>query len=116
MSVGLDIKLERLDQKIILHLEGRIDASSAMILEKKLDGLLKDKHSQLLLDFTSLLYLSSAGLRVLLSFSKQLDVKKGFLLLYSIPDDVFEIIKMAGFDKVLHICSSEKEALQFYSK
>lgn len=116
MGIGLQISLERVDQKIILRLNGRIDASSAPLLEKKLDCLIEEDLYFLILDFTRVHYLSSAGMRVLLSTSKKLASKNGYLLLFSIGDDVFEIIKMAGFDKILHIFSSEEDALQFHKK
>ena len=67
----------------------------------------------MLLDFSGVDYLSSAGLRTLLSASQKLKSKKGMLVLFSLSGEVEEIIKMAGFERVLHICSSEKEALQF---
>lgn len=116
MSIGLRIELETVDQKIILRLDGRLDASSSPILEKKLNILIGESHHYLLLDFTRVNYLSSAGMRVLLSSTKELKSKGGFLLLFSLTDDVEEIIKMAGFDRILHIFSSEKEAFQFHQK
>ena len=68
---------------------------------------------RLLLDFTRVDYLSSAGMRVLLSATKKLKMKRGALILFSVPEESLEVLKMAGFDKILHVCPSEKEALQF---
>ena len=116
MGIGLHIELETVDQKIILRIEGRLDASSSSILERKLNSLIGENHDYLLLDFTRVNYLSSAGMRVLLSATKQLKAKGGSLLLFSLGDEVEEIVKMAGFDRILHIFSSEKEAFQFYQK
>ena len=45
--------------------------------------------------------------------SKKLKAKKGILVLFALIGEVEETIKMAGFDKILPICSTEKEALQF---
>lgn len=114
MGIGLQIELEEIEHRIILRLDGRLDASSAQILERKITRLIDEHHVHLILDFSRIDYLSSAGLRVLLSATKQLKSKKGNVILFSVSDDVAEIIKMAGFDKILHICSSEKEALQFH--
>lgn len=112
MRVGLHIDLEEIEDRIILRIDGRIDAASVSILERKINTLLEEKHKHLLLDFTRVDYLSSAGMRVLLSLSKKLKSDKGSLVLFSLNEDVEEIIKMAGFDKILHIFSNEKEALQ----
>ena len=115
MSFGLQIELEEIDRKIILRLNGRIDAASAPILERRLGQLIDEKHLHLILDFTGIDYLSSAGMRVLLSVTKRLKAMKGHLILFNLDDEVAEIVKMAGFDRVLYICSNEKEALQFRS-
>lgn len=116
MGVGLNVKVEMLDGKIILHLDGRLDSSSAPILEKQLNNLIGEGHHLLFLDFVRIHYLSSAGMRVLLSAAKQLKAKKGNLFLFSLGEEVLEVVKMAGFDKILTIFSSEKEAFQFYQK
>lgn len=114
MGVGLRIELEEIEHRVILRIDGRLDAASAPILERKINNLMDEDHYHLILDFTRIDYLSSAGMRVLLSATKKLKMKKGALILFSVSDDVGEVIKMAGFDKILHICSTEKEALQFH--
>jgi anti-sigma B factor antagonist/stage II sporulation protein AA (anti-sigma F factor antagonist) len=114
MGVGLHIQLEEIEHRVILRIDGRIDAASAPILERKISSLIDENHHHLILDFLKVDYLSSAGMRVLLSASKKLKSKKGELVLFSVAEDVSDVIKMAGFDKILHIVSSEKDALQFH--
>ncbi|MES2273016.1 MAG: STAS domain-containing protein [Chlamydiota bacterium] len=113
MGVGLHIQLERVENRVILRIDGRLDAASSPLLERKINSLIDENCHHLILDFNLVDYLSSAGMRVLLSGTKKLKAKKGSLILFAVSDDVGEIIKMAGFDKILHICSTEKEALQF---
>lgn len=110
--MSLEIDLEEIENRIILRLFGRIDAATSSILEKKLQLLFEEKHYDLLLDFSDVDYLSSAGLRLLLSATKKLHSLKGDLVLFSLAAEVEEIVKMAGFDRILHIFASEKEALQ----
>jgi anti-anti-sigma factor len=112
MGVGLRIELEEIGHQLILRIKGRLDATSAPLLEKKIDSLIAEHHHHLLLDFSRVDYLSSAGMRVLLSSTKKLRAKNGDLLLFALVEDVQEIIRMAGFDKVFRIYSTEKEALQ----
>lgn len=76
MGVGLSIELEEIEHRVILRLDGRIDAASAPILERKLNSLVEEDHLYLLLDFSRVDYLSSAGMRVLLSVSKKTASKK----------------------------------------
>lgn len=114
MGVGLRIELEEIEHRVILRLDGRLDAAASPILERKISSLIDEDHYYLLLDFSRIDYLSSAGMRVLLSSTKKLMSKKGALVLFSLSEEVSEVIKMAGFDKILRIFSSEKEALQFH--
>ena len=116
MAFGLTISIDEIDKKIVLRLEGRLDAVTSHILEKKLNALIAEHHHQILLDFLHIDYLSSAGLRLLLSFSKALKGKKGALILFSLDDEVMEIIKLAGFEKILLIFENEQEALQYTIK
>lgn len=114
MGIGLHITVEEVENRVILRIDGRIDASSSPILERKISSLIDENHYHLILDFGRVDYLSSAGMRVLLSATKKLKANKGELVLFSVAEDVEEIIKMAGFDKIFPVCASEKEALQFH--
>ena len=113
MAANLRIAVEEIDRKIVLRLDGRLDAATAPILEKKIDTLLLEHRNVILLDFHRVDYLSSAGLRLLLSAEKKLKAKKGSLLLCSLGDEVEEIVKIAGFDRILRIFPNEQEALKF---
>lgn len=107
----LKIQLEEIERRIVLHLEGRVDVGTAPQLEKKLEGLMAE-NPVLILDFDKVDYLSSAGMRVLLSGSKKLKAKKGALLLCALGEEVLEVIRMAGLDKVLPIFDTEAEAVR----
>jgi anti-anti-sigma factor len=113
MAIGLRIELDEIDQLLILRLDGRLDAATAPILDRKLQTLMEEGHLKIALDFSDLDYLSSAGMRVLLSESRKLHAKKGTFLLFSLSSEIEEVLKMAGFDRVLLIFPTEKEALQF---
>jgi len=108
--LGLEIKAEEIDKIIILRLLGRLDASSSSILQQRLEILLKENYKIVILDFSNIDYLSSAGLRILLSYTKKFKELKGRLGIFSISKDVMEVIKITGFDKILSIYKSEKEA------
>jgi anti-anti-sigma factor len=116
MVVGLKIQLEEIENRIILRIDGRLDAATAPILDRKINGLIDEHHYQLLLDFAKIDYLSSAGMRVLLAATQKLKAKNGALVLFSLSEDVAEIIKMAGFEKIMAICADEKEALHYHKK
>ena len=111
MANGLKIEIEEINQKIVIRLSGRLDVVSSSTLEKKLQYLINEGHKKIYADFTNVDYLSSAGMRLILFMTKKLKHEGGILVLFSINEEVLEIIKMAGFDKVFSIASSESEAL-----
>ena len=95
---------------VILRCEGRLVATTSPQLEDAINLLLDQERVKILLDFSRIDYLSSAGMRLLLSMTKRLKSKKGKLALFAIHEEVREIINMAGFEKVLAIHSTEEEA------
>lgn len=109
---NIKIREEKIKGNPVLKIEGRIDAASAAILDAKLEGHLDKEAKTILLDFSKVEYLSSAGMRILLSVNKRLQEKGGFLGLYSLRETVREIIKLAGFEKILTIFADEKEVIQ----
>ena len=84
-----------------IALEGRLDTVTAPELEaelkKSLDGV-----DSLTLDFTNLAYISSAGLRVLLSAHKQMSAKGG-LTIKNVNEIVREVFDVTGFSDILTI-------------
>jgi anti-anti-sigma factor len=112
MEMGLKVNAEEEGRNQILRLAGRIDAASSAILEKKMANLLNKEKKYIALDFSEIDYLSSAGMRLLLSMTKKIQPQGGGLVLFSVGEDVMEIIKVAGFDKVLKIFSNEEQALE----
>lgn len=111
MVFGLQINENETDLKTVLRLDGRLDAATSPILERKIDSLIEKKRFFIFLDFLHVDYLSSAGMRLLLSATKKVKAKKGSLVLFSLSDEVMEIIKLAGFEKILTIFETEQEAL-----
>lgn len=115
MAVGIEITVEKREKALILHLVGRLDTLSSPILEQEMSKEIEKGEKEIFLDFSRVDYLSSAGLRVLLSNSKKLKMSQGKLVIYAMTDDVMEIVKMAGFEKVLNLSKSEKDALIQFS-
>ena len=83
-----------------IALEGRLDTTTAPELEKELNGL--SGVEQLTLDFTGLEYISSAGLRVLLSAHKIMS-RKGGMKVTHVNDIVNEVFEVTGFSDILTI-------------
>lgn len=84
-----------------IALEGRLDTSTAPTLETELNGSLAGIE-KLVLDFSLLDYLSSAGLRVLLGAQKIMN-KQGEMIVRNVNETIMEIFEVTGFCDVLTI-------------
>lgn len=108
----VELKEEKKGDVLILKIKGRLDAISSPVAEKKVFDCINNGQHKLLLDFTSVSYLSSAGMRMLLSTTKKLKTLSGKLVVCSITTNVMDVLKMSGFDHVLEIAKTEEEALR----
>lgn len=84
-----------------IAVEGRLDTATAPELEAEFKSSL-DGASALVLDFEKLDYISSAGLRVLLSAQKVM-AKKGGMKVINVNENVMEIFDVTGFSDILDI-------------
>lgn len=97
----MDIRKTINDKEVIAAIDGRIDTTTAPALEQEL----KDSYDScetLILDFTDVEYISSAGLRVLLSAHKTMSKKSG-MKLRNVSEDIMEIFEVTGFADILSI-------------
>ncbi|MBR6220937.1 MAG: STAS domain-containing protein [Clostridia bacterium] len=87
--------------KVCYALEGRLDTTTAPELERELKNDL-DGATRLTLDFSKLDYISSAGLRVLLSAHKAMSRKDG-MTVTNVNEMVREVFEVTGFSDILNI-------------
>ncbi|OQA07176.1 MAG: putative anti-sigma factor antagonist BtrV [Firmicutes bacterium ADurb.Bin373] len=87
--------------ELTIALTGRLDTTTAPQLEGELKTSL-DGVSTLLLDFTGLEYISSAGLRVLLSTQKVMN-KQGKMIIRHVNETILEVFEVTGFTDILTI-------------
>lgn len=97
----LNIAKEIKDGKVCVALEGRLDTMTAPELEKELKACMPEA-SGLTLDFSKLDYISSAGLRVLLSAHKAM-ASKGGMKVTHVNEIVQEVFEVTGFSDILDI-------------
>ncbi len=96
----MTINKETDGSKLLVKVEGRLDTTTAPELDKELKAL--DGVTELVLDFADLQYISSAGLRVLLSAQKVMS-KQGSMKLTNVSETVMEIFDVTGFSDILVI-------------
>ena len=97
----LNINKNKDGSKLTVAVEGRLDTTTAPQLEAELKSALPEVTS-LVMDFEKLEYISSAGLRVLLSAQKTMN-KQGEMKLIHVNDVINEIFEVTGFSDILNI-------------
>lgn len=108
----IEIKEEKKGDVLVIRIKGRLDAITSPSTEKTLFERVNGGHHKILLDFGGVSYLSSAGMRMLLSTTKKLKSLSGKLMVCNINMDVMDILKISGFEHVLEISKTEDEALR----
>ena len=98
--MNIQKKLE--GQTLTLTLEGRLDTTTAPELEAVVRSSLDGVGSPVM-GLAGLDYLSSAGLRVLLSAQKQMNRKKGKMVVRHVCETIMEVFDMTGFSDILTI-------------
>lgn len=88
-------------KELTLTLSGRLDTTTAPLLEAELKKSISDVE-KLVLDFSTLEYLSSAGLRVLLAAQKVMN-KQGEMVIQNVNETIAEIFEVTGFSDILTI-------------
>ena len=83
-----------------ISIEGRLDTTTSPDLEKEIQSLTEAK--SLTIDLANLEYISSAGLRVLLSAHKVFAKLNGMTLI-NVNDSIIEIFEITGFKDILNI-------------
>lgn len=87
--------------KLTLTIEGRIDTKAAPQLEKTLAEVL-DGITELVFDFMNVSYISSAGLRVLMTAQVRMN-EQGSMTIINANEDLMEIFEITGFTEILTI-------------
>ena len=97
----MTIEIKRNAEETIIKLVGRLDTTTAPALDKTINEDIAGTKN-LVLDVKELEYISSAGLRVLLSAQKKMQ-KIGSMKVTNVREEVMEVFEMTGFADILVI-------------
>lgn len=108
----MEVGESRLDGALVLAPVGRIDSDTASTLEARL--LLAAQHGdvEVVVDFSEVLYISSAGLRALLAGAKQVQNGGGSVALCGINMNVREVFEVSGFVAVFTVRDDRAQAVK----
>jgi anti-anti-sigma factor len=101
-NMSLKIKKSEIEDKVVLALDGDLDTTTAAEAEKRILKAI-EKSSKLTLDFKSLEYVSSAGLRVFLIAKKKAEKEAAKITIINMPDKIRQIFDLVGFSGFFEI-------------
>ena len=108
----MEIATRKKDNAVMISVTGRIDMVTAPAFEKSLSDEISAGVKRIILNFSALEYISSIGLRVILTASKKLKEQQGELVFAGLQGPVNEVFKISGFHSLYKMFESEEAALQ----
>lgn len=102
MRGNMTIETSRAQEKLCLKVKGRLDTMTSPQLDKEVETNLKGTEL-LTMDLSELDYVSSAGLRVLLSAHKSMKKQGGSMVVRGVNEEVQEVFTITGFSEILTI-------------
>jgi len=100
---------------VSIAIKGRLDADSSPEAEKVVKEALEGQTTRVLFNLGALEYLSSAGLRVLLSAAKEMRRREGKIALCCLNEFVKEIFEVSGFQSLIPITDSVESGIEVLS-
>lgn len=107
----MELTILDIDSTTVVSISGKIDTNTSPELDKALSQLIGDDKAYLLVDCESLSFISSAGLRVLLSAAKKTKAKSGSLKVCALNPTVKEVFDISGFSTILPVFKDRQQAL-----
>jgi anti-anti-sigma factor len=111
----MELSLQKQEKILAVLVTGKLDSITCFEFEDRLQKSISDGERLILLDFSQLDYISSAGLRVLLLLAKRLKSLPGTLVLCEPNKNVQEIFNISGFSQLLKIFPTRNDAIQHLS-
>ena len=93
----MNTKIEELDDKYVVTLEGEMDTAAATEAEEVLKQLYENEGKEVIFECEGLEYIASSGLRILINILKATMAKGNRVVLRNVNDDIKNVFKLTGF-------------------
>ena len=110
--MSFEFRLDSIDGVEHLTLKGRLDGATYLALEKTINQLFTATGERVLMDFSDLVYISSAGLRLILVAAKRARQSEGRLILCGMSPMVREVFDISGFLKIMETADHRADAVR----
>lgn len=99
----MEIQIENIEGKIVARFIGRLDTVAATKVINEMATLSDNADKEIHLDFAKLEFISSSGLRLLLTLNKQAKAKGGKVFIANANDEIKKVFKITGFSNLFTI-------------
>ncbi|PIE34231.1 anti-anti-sigma factor [candidate division KSB3 bacterium] len=112
LNITVDTLVEQHITKIIV--EGFLDAHTVPEMEKVIQELLQKEQYRLVVDFSDLSYISSAGLGVFMGVIGDVKSNNGDIVLMKMPPKIYKVFDLLGFTEIFSIVDNEDAAISAF--
>ncbi|SPN74019.1 Stage II sporulation protein AA,Anti-anti-sigma regulatory factor (antagonist of anti-sigma factor),anti-anti-sigma factor,STAS domain [Chlamydia serpentis] len=105
----MDLSAKQYGEIIVIYLKGSLDAVSVPNIQQSLNQFVQNNNLKIVLNLQDVFYISSAGIRLLLSSFKLIQGLGGKMCLCCVKAAVAEVMRIAGLDQMILLCQSEQE-------
>ena len=106
----MNIEDSKLGDAAVVQISGRIDASGSNLFEGHCNKIIEGGSNTLIFDFAGLEYLSSAGLRSILSIAKKAKALNGKIIICGLKGGAKEIFDISGFSSMFPMAETLEDA------
>jgi anti-anti-sigma factor len=107
----MEFQEERIDDTYVVTAKGRLDASASSAFGEWIGRLIGTANPKLLIDFTDVDLVTSAGLRIILILEKKTKAAGGTLALCGMHDYVREVFDISGLTPILRIYAGRSDGI-----
>ena len=97
----------------LIELSGFLDAHTVNSFETRLEEILQDGPSRVVIDLKELNYISSAGIGAMMALTQRLRRENGDLVLLRPNEKVFKILDLLGFTKIFNVATDDEEVAKY---
>ena len=107
----MNVDFDRSGGVLVVEVKGRLESGDALQFEETVRTGIEEADRAVIMDFKELGYISSAGLRAVLMIAKNLKKREAALVVSSLPENIREVFRMSGLDKIITVQESRSDAL-----
>ncbi|MGB5835059.1 MAG: STAS domain-containing protein [Thiohalocapsa sp.] len=111
----MQIETRKVYDILVVDMIGKLDTTTSGDASDRMVAIAQGEDKQIILNLEQLEYVSSAGLQVILRTSKLLQARRGELKICSANGVVKEVLELSGFNSLLKLYASEKDAVAAFS-